>query len=232
MLKQILIPAIFGLVGTAILVNLGFWQLSRAEEKAALIAEMEARIFQTPSPLPAAPEPELDRYLPVELSGSFVADHSFAMAAQRAQGPGFHLISVLETDDRRRIMVDRGFLPEAARAGLVVESGPVTLAGNLHWPRDTNDYTPEFDAGRNLFFARDVDQMAALLNTEEMLVVLRRTSEPMPPATPVPVYEVRLPDNHLGYAVQWFLMAIAWLGMTVFFLWRITRQRDQGSDRK
>ncbi|MGY6706125.1 SURF1 family protein [Roseinatronobacter sp.] len=232
MLKQILIPAIFGLVGTAILVNLGFWQLSRAEEKAALIAEMETRIFQPPVSLPDTPDPEQDRYLPVEVTGRFTADHSFAMAAQRAQGPGFHLISVLETEDGRRIMVDRGFLPEAARTALAVESGPATLAGNLHWPRDANEYTPEFDAGRNLFFARDVAQLAAFLNAEEMLVVLRRTSEATPPATPVPVYEVRLPDNHLGYAVQWFLMAIAWLGMTVFFLWRITRQRDQGSDRK
>ncbi|MGP9788610.1 SURF1 family protein [Roseinatronobacter sp. NSM] len=231
MLKQILIPAIFGLIGTAILVNLGLWQLSRAEEKAALIAEMETRIFLPPVPLPDAPDPEQDRYLPVEVSGRFVQDHSFALAAQRAQGPGFHLISVLETDRGRRVMVDRGFLPEAARPGLVVESADVELAGNLHWPRDANAYTPDYDAGRNLFFARDVGQMAALLNAEEMLVVLRRTSEPMPPATPVPVYEVRLPDNHLGYAVQWFLMAIAWLGMTVFFLWRITRQRDQGSGR-
>ncbi|MCC5957906.1 MAG: SURF1 family protein [Rhodobacteraceae bacterium] len=232
MLKQILIPAVFGLIGTAILVNLGMWQLSRADEKAALIAEMESRIFQPPVPLPDAPDPEQDRYLPVDVTGRFTADHSFAMAAQRAQGPGFHLISVLQTDSGRRIMVDRGYLPEAARAGLVFESDDVTLAGNLHWPRDANAYTPEFDAGRNLFFARDVGQMAALLDAEEMLVVLRRTSETTPPATPVPVYEVRLPDNHLGYAVQWFLMAIAWLGMTVFFLWRITRQRDQGSDRK
>lgn len=118
MLKQILIPAIFGLIGTAILVNLGLWQLSRAEEKAALIAEMETRIFLPPVRLPDVPDPEQDRYLPVELAGRFVQDHSFALAAQRSQGPGFHLISVLETNGGRRVMVDAGFCQKPPARGL------------------------------------------------------------------------------------------------------------------
>lgn len=226
MLRQIILPALFGLLGTGVLVSLGVWQLSRAAEKSALIAEMEARIFAAPVPLPETPDPEADRYLPVTLSGRFTDEHSFAMAAQRAQGPGFHLISVLETDTGARVLVDRGFLPEAARPGLESGTGPVTLEGNLHWPRDANRHTPDFDAGRNLFFAREVPQLARHLGTEETLVVLRRTSETAPPAMPVPVNEVRIPDNHIGYAIQWFLMAVAWAGMTAFLIWRITRQRD------
>ncbi|MFN7003791.1 MAG: SURF1 family cytochrome oxidase biogenesis protein, partial [Roseinatronobacter sp.] len=50
-----IIPALFGLLGTAILVSLGLWQLDRADQKAALIAEMETRIFNAPVELPAAP---------------------------------------------------------------------------------------------------------------------------------------------------------------------------------
>jgi surfeit locus 1 family protein len=227
MLRRMVIPALFGLIGTGILVNLGLWQLSRADEKAALIAEMEARIFDAPVALPATPTAESDRYRPVQTEGRFTDEYTRALAAQKAQGPGFHLISVLETDDGRRVLVDRGFMPDAAARDLQPALDAVQIVGNLHWPRDTNASTPPYDTARNLFFGRDVGQMAALLNTEPVLIVLRASDQEPPLAMPVPVHQVSIPDNHLGYAVQWFLMAIAWAGMTVFFLWRIRRQPEQ-----
>ncbi|ATX66811.1 SURF1 family protein [Roseinatronobacter bogoriensis] len=227
MLRRMIAPVLFGIVGTWILVSLGLWQLDRADQKAALIAELEARIFDAPVALPAQLSAEEHRYLPVEVEGRFLPAHVFVLAAQKASGPGFHLVQAFETVEGRRILVERGFLPEAARASLTPEvEEQVRLAGNLHWPRDINQHTPGYDAGRNLLFGRDVSEMAALLDTEEVHLVLRAAAPADPVITPVPVYDVTIPDPHLGYAVQWFLMAVAWLGMTVFFLWRIRAQRD------
>ncbi len=227
MLRRMIIPALFGLVGTAMLVALGLWQLDRADQKAALIAELETRIFDAPVDLPQQLDPDQHRYLPVEVEGRFLSQHVFVLSAQKAAGPGFHLVQAFETSEGRRILVERGYLPESARAGLSIPSDDTTrLAGNLHWPRDINQHTPDYDAGRNLLFGRDVAEMASLLDTEEVHLVLRAAQPSDPAITPVPVYDVTIPDPHLGYAVQWFLMAVAWVGMTVFFLWRIRTQRD------
>ena len=226
MLRRMIIPALFGLAGCAVLVSLGLWQLDRADQKARLIAEMEARIFEPPQPLPMAVS-EADRYLPVEVSGRFLPDHVFALSARRTEGPGFHLLQAFEAADGRRIIVERGFLPEAARgAPALVSTEAAQLAGNLHWPRDINRHTPAYDAGRNLAFGRDLPELARLLGAEEILVVLRQADPAHPVIQPVPVYNVSIPDPHLGYAIQWFLMALAWAGMTVFFLWRIRTPRD------
>jgi surfeit locus 1 family protein len=227
MLRRMIIPALFGLLGCWILVSLGLWQLDRADQKAALIAEMEGRIFQPPQPLPPVLEPEADRYMPVEIAGRFLPEHVFILSARRSEGPGFHLVQAFEAEDGRRIMVERGFLTEAARADpALVTTGPAQLSGNLHWPRDTNRHTPAYDAGRNLAFGRDVRELAQVLQTEEILLVLRQSAPAHPVINPVPVYNVSVPDPHFGYAVQWFLMALAWAGMTVFFLWRIRAQHD------
>ncbi|MFN7002859.1 MAG: SURF1 family protein, partial [Roseinatronobacter sp.] len=208
-------------------VSLGLWQLDRADQKAALIAEMETRIFNAPVELPAAPLAEAHRYLPVRTEGRFLSAHVFVLSAQKAQGPGFHLLQAFETDDGRRILVERGFLPEAARTDLHLDDGnDAQLIGNLHWPRDFNRHTPPYDATRNLAFGRDVEELAELLGTEPLLLVLRASQPASRTITPVPVHDVTIPDPHLGYAVQWFLMAIAWAGMTVFFLWRIRARRD------
>jgi len=45
--------------------------------------------------------------------------------------------------------------------------------------------------------------------------------------SPWPVSRAGIPNNHLNYAITWFLMAAAWLGMTGYWLWRIRRQSDE-----
>jgi len=42
--------------------------------------------------------------------------------------------------------------------------------------------------------------------------------------TPWPVDTAGIPNNHRQYAITWFSMAVLWLGMTAFLVWRITRR--------
>lgn len=67
--------------------------------------------------------------------------------------------------------------------------------------------------------------MAAALGTELVLLVAARSQPPDPDVTPMPVTTEGIPNNHLGYAVQWFGLAAAWLGMTALWLRRLARRR-------
>jgi hypothetical protein len=48
-----------------------------------------------------------------------------------------------------------------------------TITGTLHWPRETDGYTPPPDPVTGMWFARDVPAMAEALRTEPVLVVAR-----------------------------------------------------------
>lgn len=227
MTRRLILPALFGLIGTAILIALGVWQLDRAGQKAVLIADMEARLVEAPVALPDGPDPDADNYRPVRVTGRFQPSQTFVLSALKGQGPGFRVIGALQTEGGSTVLVDRGFLPEARRAELGAPDAELqTLVGNLQWPDDADSFTPGYDSARDLFFARDVPPLAAHLQTEPVMLVLRASTPPHPLIQPMPVDGVSVPDNHMGYAVQWFLMALAWAGMTVFFLWRIRAQRD------
>ena len=41
---------------------------------------------------------------------------------------------------------------------------------------------------------------------------------------PIPLSPQGIPNSHLSYAVQWFLLAVVWAGMTAGLIWRITRR--------
>jgi surfeit locus 1 family protein len=65
--------------------------------------------------------------------------------------------------------------------------------------------------------------MADHLGTAPVLVVARSTSLPDSALAPLPVDTSGIPNDHLGYAVTWFGLAIVWVMMTGFFLWRIRK---------
>jgi surfeit locus 1 family protein len=136
------------------------------------------------------------------------------------------VIEVFETDGRR-VMVDRGFIPEGQRAE-PRPSGPAMVVGNLHWPEEVDGFTPEPDARTGLWFARDVPAMADRLRSEPILIIAREATAPG--IEPIPVDISGIPNDHFGYAVQWFGLAAVWLGMTAYLLWRIRRRTDQGQD--
>ena len=120
------------------------------------------------------------------------------------------------------MLLDRGFVP-AAYKDQNRDTGDVRVTGNLHWPQDFDRlFTPEPDG--NLWFARRVEEMAAELETEPVMVVARSLEPPVANLHSWPVDTGEIPNNHLNYAITWFGLAAAWVGMTAFWLWRINRR--------
>ncbi len=221
MRARLITVTLFGLIGAAILVSLGVWQLQRLAWKEDVLAEIDGRIAAAPVPVPVEPDPEADRFLPVQAQGILDGDPLRVLVSVQGSGPGYRLISAFETEGRR-VLLDRGFLAEGVALPDPIED-QVTITGNLHWPDEVDGFTPDPDTARNQWFARDVDAIAAHLGTEPVFIVLREMSVSDAPVTPLPVTSEGIPNNHLGYAIQWFGLALVWLGMTAFLAWRITR---------
>lgn len=217
---RFLIPLLFGVLGCAVLAGLGIWQLQRLDQKDALLADLQARIAAEPGRLPLAPNPEDDRYRPVAVTGNPAGMPLRVLVSQKAKGAGYRIISPMRLPDGRVIMADLGIVPTSA-PDTPLPPGPYEITGNLHWPDEVDGFTPAPDG--TLWFARDVPAMAATLGTEPVLVIARTVSPDIPP-TPLPVGVEGIPNNHLGYAIQWFGLAAVWLGMTAFLLWRIRRR--------
>ncbi|MRU16172.1 SURF1 family protein [Roseovarius sp. A21] len=220
-MARYLFPLILGLAGIAVLVSLGVWQTQRLAWKEGVLADIEARIAAEPVALPAQLDPEADRYLPVEVSGT-VGDKALrVLVSQKQVGAGYRVISAFDTGGRR-ILLDRGFIKVAQEIPAAPE-GEVMVRGNVHWPDDRNSSTPENDVEGNTWFARDLEQMAGELEAEPLLVVARKTSFSDAPVTPLPVDTSNIPNDHLEYAVTWFGLAAIWAVMSGYFLWRMRK---------
>lgn len=217
---------IFALGGLALLIWLGVWQLQRLEWKQEILARIDARIAAAPVPLPVTPDPVLDEYLAVTATGEIGSPAILVQASHKRFGPGFRVIAPFTTGGRR-ILVDRGFLPDAERRN-ALPAVAATLTGTLHWPDEVDGYTPAPDAKTGIWFARDVPALAAALGTEPVLLVVRSTSEDPPAVTPMPVDTAGIPNDHLQYAVTWFLLAAVWAAMSIYWLAGLRRRAKEG----
>ncbi|MGB8623540.1 MAG: SURF1 family protein [Paracoccaceae bacterium] len=223
MTRRMIAPILFGIFGIAVLIWLGVWQLHRLQWKETMLADIGARITAAPVALPASPDPVRDRFLPVEASGTLGAELRVLTSVKQA-GPGYRILNVFDTGGRR-VLLDRGFMSNRVKEGPLPE-GPVHVIGNLHWPDETDSFTPDPEIDKNLWFARDVSAMADQMGTEPVLIVARRIDPPSDTISPLPVDTSGIPNNHLQYAITWFLLAVVWLGMTGLLLWRIRQRAD------
>ncbi len=217
--RRMVAPAIFGIVGTIILVLLGNWQMQRLAWKQEILAKVDARLAAAPVPLPAVPDPARDLYLSVKVRGEMEPTEIHVLSSSPETGAGYRVISPFVLLDGRRIMVDRGIVPESQKdAPRPLENG--TLYGNLYWLQQA-DTMPAPNFKRNIWFSRNPVTLSETLITEPVLMVLSQTSQP---AGPLPqAIGNNIPNKHLGYAVTWYLLALVWIGMTLYLLVRIKR---------
>lgn len=222
-MRRLVIPLLLGVIGFAILAGLGVWQLQRLQWKQGVLAEIEHGIQVAPVPLPAQIDLSM-KYKPVQVVGTTTGDEILVLSGTREQGGGYNVISGFVTDDGRRIMVDRGYIPQDDRRK---PRPPVRLgfAGNLHWPNEIGDATPSPNLAEGVWFARDVPAMARQLHTTPVLVVASAVAGDAQGVEPIPVSISGIPNSHLSYAVQWFLLALTWAGMTAGLIWRIRQRR-------
>jgi surfeit locus 1 family protein len=219
-MRRLAVPLLVGLLGAAVLISLGVWQMQRLVWKEALLADLAARISGPPGNLPVQPDPERDKYAPVAASGVLMGPELHVLVGIKDLGAGYRLIQPFDVAGRH-IMVDRGFIAldtaDAPRPG-----GAARLTGNLHWPDEVDGYTPDPDLEKNIWFARDVPTMAAQLGTEPVLLVVRsQEGGDTTGITPLPVGGANIPNDHLQYAVTWFSLAFIWLTMTAYLIWRL-----------
>jgi len=217
MTRRMIFPLVFGIVGTAILLSLGTWQVFRLQWKTQILHEIATRLASDPVALPENSDPVGDKYLRVMADGVIGAEELHVLAYGNG-GPGFKVIAPMALDNGRRVLLDRGFMPETAK-NTARTGGVANVVGVLVWPQETDGFVPAPNLDKNIWFARDVELMAKALNTEPVMISV--TDSTLTEGITPQAVSVNIANRHLEYVLTWYSMAIIWIGMTVYFLWRI-----------
>ena len=233
-LRGLVLPALCTVGALAVLIGLGFWQLERLEWKEALIARVDARTAAPALPLPPESEwPTInaadDEYRRVTVTGRFHHEneaHVYTIVSEkpgRYAGPGYWVMTPLELASGDFVIVNRGFVPvdrkdpSTRQEGQV--DGPVTITGLLRMAEEGGYFAPDNDPARDAWFRRDPAQIAqarGLARAANFTIDADATPNPggLPQGGDT---RVVFTNNHLQYAVTWFGLALALVGVFVAF---------------
>lgn len=213
----------------AVLVGLGLWQVERLQWKAGLIDRAERAAALAPSPLAdvlAASEPEFRKAL-VVCRGLATAPFAELQSIHDGQ-PGSRLISACVPEGTgQTFLVDRGFVPDtmAARPRVLVSTMPLALVVELRRSPPPGPMTPAPANGR--FFGRDNAALATALGAaapSEFTLFALTSPNPELTALTASAPPAAFSNNHLGYALTWFGLALALVAFYVAGLIRRFRK--------
>lgn len=219
-----LLPSVLVALLLPLLIWLGFWQLQRAEEKSALVERYTAYSQEQPVSLTELQSADSPAYRRVHIHGQFDAQHSVLLDNRTRDGQaGIELLQPFyDQDSQLWLLVNRGWQAWPDRRQAPSLSTPNTLVSLYGWVYQSQ--------GASLQLKPDVitQRWPALLNQlqpQQLWQQLGRDGfayeirlEPGPAALRADWPVVALsPEKHLGYAVQWFALALALLVLFFYF---------------
>ncbi len=229
-------PTVFAIAGLVILVGLGVWQLERKAWKENLIQTLNRRLAMPPItglPLPGewnALDPSQKEYTRVLVPVEFLHEQeALVYTPGSAFRPdikviGYWVMTPARLPGGSVVVVNRGFVPldkkNPATRSTGQVSGPVDITAVMRWPEDRGTFTPRDEPQNNVWFTRDPRLIGAAKNWGPVAPFFLEMESPTPPGGfPSPgQLEVHLRDNHLGYALTWFGLALTLAGVYVTFM--------------
>lgn len=225
--------------GVVVMINLGFWQLHRLDQRRQFNAELIERTEQAPvafgeivAELDDGTATDADvEWRRVTMSGTYSDDVIVEFNQSQNGAAGQNILGAFEFADGSTVIVNRGFTFLGAEPPRP-PSGPVDIVGIVRTTqtRRRGELTDAAQGPLTEVRRIDVERLAPQLDGDVAPVYVQLT-ESRPPERDLAA--VSLPElsegPHLSYAIQWFLFAaLAVVGWVLAIRRSVTlRRRDE-----
>lgn len=238
-----LVPGIFFIVALTVLLSLGTWQLKRLAWKNDLVETITSRLSKPRQLLlPSAEWGSVDlaaiNYQVVEAEGRFNQGDEVHLYAQVAQnkakysGTGYWIVAPFYLESGAVILVNKGFVPEKYKDPKARPWKPFAgiqkIIGIIKTDQGVNYFTPENDLPKNIWFTRNVAAISSHLKLKQAApFMIALTKSLNSDALPQPrEAKISIANNHKGYAITWFGLALTLIAVFFAFSLRSTQEND------
>lgn len=212
--------AVLAVIGVCLLCSLGFWQLSRGQQKQILIDSF-ARRTQAPVLTTESAKSDQDlRYYRMQLQGKFDNEHSFLLDNKILDGTvGYEIYTpFMASSIDKYILIDRGFVPAGQSRNILPEIKSITghqeITGMLNLPPTYVAFGSMQSDPKESWPLRveyiDLSKLPLPGHFYPYILMI----DPNNPAAYKISWQAIItmpPERHYGYAVQWFALALTLL---------------------
>lgn len=231
-----LVPALAAIVLLPLFIGLGYWQLTRAQEKRVLQAEYDRRTAQSPLRLDGPPWSAATlQFRRVSATGRYRPEYQVLLDNRVHRGvAGYHVVTPLAlADSGHYVLVNRGWVPwggdRQQLPPIDTPSTTVTVTGIAAVPHPPAFRLAEEDTTLTVWQHLDLDRYAKWIGAALPPVVV--LLDPAADAGGLVREWNRLDAGiavHQGYAFQWFALAAATVVLFGMLLRRTVKANAKG----
>jgi surfeit locus 1 family protein len=224
-------------------IALGNWQVRRLHWKLQLIHDVDTRVHAPPVAAPGPAQwPRIsaghEQYLHVRLHGHFLAGAQTLVHGTSKRGYGFWVLAPLRTDRGFIVLVNRGYVPAAMPGTSAFKQaqppkGEIALTGLLRFTEPDGGFMRPNKPRKGLWYSRDVAAIAkarGLPSGQVAPYFVDADATPTHKGWPASgLTVIHFPNNHLGYAITWYLMALGTALGVGFVAWKERKARSKRS---
>lgn len=208
----------------------GNWQRDRMHAKEAERAALVAAAAHPPAPLPATDDWRAWRYRRVVVEGRWRGAEQLMIDNKVQDGrAGFDVVTPLDLDDGRAVLVDRGWIAAGAGATRVpavgAPSGRAKVAGRIALPPARYIEWREDERAGNVRQNLDPARIGAAAGMKLLPIVIEEddggANDGLVRRWPAPDLGIAM---HRSYMLQWYAFAALAAALWIGFTWRRVRR--------
>lgn len=231
--KPNLFPTLVTIAFLYLLISLGQWQISRADYKDEREQLIEQRHDESPVALADAPtEQTAQLYMPVKTQGVFDDQHQIYLDNRVVNHKaGYDIYTPLKLQDGTAILVKRGWIQQGRTRDdlpdISIDQASVNVRGILSRVPSSglilSENVNRFENWPTVVQYIDLHQLEQVLGYKlfPSILILDKQSDHAYHQQPIKFNMTS--DKHLGYAFQWFGLAVALI--TIYFVVNTKRRK-------
>jgi surfeit locus 1 family protein len=130
--------------------------------------------------------------------------------------PGFDVVTPFKTMSEENVLVNRGWVKKEFKNNAKINFSSKNITGMLRQFNRKNLFTPDNDLEKNIWFSINLDDVQKITGKRfnKFIVYLEDQNIDIPKPKKI---TVDVPNNHLKYAITWYLISISILFYYLYF---------------
>ena len=165
-------------------------------------------------------------YMRSNIDGNYLPDKLMFFYRSNLSGDsGFNIIIPFKTTEGNIVYIDNGWIPFTDKnkldIGFIQESKIYSLSGVLIFKKDRKYFIPKNNYNENIWYLLNTDEMDSVHGFSSSSYILKLVDQKYFEEFLIEFKPTNIKNNHLQYAITWFLMAMF---ISIFYIYHIKQQ--------
>ena len=200
-----------------------YWQIQRLEWKNNLIESINTNYNSFLEEIPLDDTSSAYEFMNTSIKGKLITDKQMYFYKFNLNGEsGYEIVIPMQTNEKIHVYIILGWIPFDAKSKFelnnLISNDEIEFSGALVYSKERKPLIPDNDTISNTWYLLNTNEMDQYHNIKSSKYILKLIDQNYFENILIEFEPSRITNNHLQYAVTWFLMSFVIMIMYIYYI--------------